>query len=673
MAAEIGFGSIFVALIISVFGIGAAIYGERNKMREWVLSAKRAMGLIFPLLTISVFSLVFLLVTDQFNIVYVSEVSSRSMPLYLKITALWGGQAGSLLFWTWLLAGFTSAVTLRKWDRDQDFLPWVIVISLVTLAFFIILSVFFENPFARYWLTDTGLVTSFSPPPGGSAVFPRDGSGLNPLLRHPGMIIHPPMQYLGFVAFIIPFAYAMASLITGRSDDRWIQLSRGWTLWAWLFLSLGLVLGARWAYDVLGWGGYWGWDPVEISALMPWLSGTAFLHTVLIQEKRGMFKQLNMTLIILTYNLVILGTFLTRSGFLSSVHSFAQSTIGPIFLVFISLTLISSIWILSHRWESLRSKQVMSSFFSKEALIILSALLFLGILVTSFWGVMFPKISELVTGQKVTVGPPFYERVAGPILGGMLVIMVLCPLAVWGYFSFKHLGRLLWKPFLVSLGAIALAISGGLTRWEALIAFWLVGFVLAVNFFEMFRRINLRRKDKGSNWISSILHVIYKNRRSYGAMIVHIGVVLMALGIIGIELFQTETQGTIAEGGVLSVENYSMSFDRLDVFDTDDGRNIARAVVSVIKDGEVVDEIYPRRDFFYDSGQPMTIPGVRSTLVDDFYVILVDWKTVSADSATFKVYHNPLVKWLWIGAWVFILGIVVGSWRDKQAVPVRSR
>jgi cytochrome c-type biogenesis protein CcmF len=655
--------------------VGAAIFGERNNKKDWVLSAKRAMALVFPLLTISVLSIIYLLITDHFEVVYVSEVSSRTMPLYLKITALWGGQAGSLLFWSWLLAGFTSAVTLRKWERDQDLLPWVIVVSLITLAFFVLLSVFFENPFVRYWQDSGGIITSFSRPPNAIPIIPRDGNGLNPLLRHPGMIIHPPMQYLGFVAFIIPFAYAMASLITGRTDDRWIQLSRRWTLWAWLFLSLGLILGARWAYDVLGWGGYWGWDPVEISALMPWLSGTAFLHTVLIQEKRGMFKQLTMVLIILTYNLVIFGTFLTRSGLLSSVHSFAQSTIGPIFLAFIALTIIVSVWILSLRWNDLKSRQVLTSYFSKEALIIISVLLFLGVLVTSFWGVMFPKISELVTGQKVTVGPPFYERVTGPILGGILIIMVICPLAVWGYASFKHLGRLLWKPFILSLGGVALSIYGGFTRWEAVIAFWLVGFVLAVNVFELARRTNLRRKNEEVSWLSSLLHVIHKNRRSYGAMIVHIGVVLMALGIIGIELFQTETQGTIPTGGELSVGSYSMTFDQLDVFDTDDGRNVARAVVSVNKDGQVIGEIYPRRDFFYDSGQPMTIPGVRSTLVDDFYVILVDWKMVSSDSATFKVYHNPLVKWLWIGAWVFILGVVVGTWREKEnkSVAVRSR
>jgi len=410
MVADIGFGSLIITLIVSIYGLGAAYYGQQKRKELWVLSAKRAMSLVFPLLTISVGSLIYLLLTDHFEIVYVTEVSSRSMPDYLKITALWGGQAGSLLFWSWLLAAFTSAVTLRKWDRDQDFLPWVIIVSLATLIFFLILNVFFENPFIQYWQTPEGIITAFSTPPGGVTIFPRDGGGLNPLLRHPGMIIHPPMQYLGFVAFIIPFSYAMASLITGRSDDRWIQLSRRWTLWAWLFLSLGLVLGARWAYDVLGWGGYWAWDPVEISALMPWLSGTAFLHSVLIQEKRGMFKQLTMVLIILTYNLVIFGTFLTRSGLLSSVHSFSQSTIGPIFLAFISITLIVSLWLLTRRWDKLKSREVLTSFFSKEALIIISIVLLLGILVTSFWGVIFPKISEMVTGQKVTVGPPFYER-----------------------------------------------------------------------------------------------------------------------------------------------------------------------------------------------------------------------------------------------------------------------
>jgi cytochrome c-type biogenesis protein CcmF len=666
MATEIGFGSLFITFIVSIYGIIAAIYGERSHQKTWVLSAQKAMRLVFPLLTISVASLVYLIVTNHFEVVYVREVSSLSMPTYLKITALWGGQSGSLLFWSWLLAGFTSAVTLRKWDRDQEFLPWVIVVSLGTLAFFLLLNTFFENPFIRYWQTNQGIVTVFTQPSGGIMVFPRDGAGLNPLLRHPGMIIHPPMQYLGFVAFIVPYAYAMASLISGRSDDRWIKLSRPWTLWAWLFLSLGLVLGARWAYDVLGWGGYWGWDPVEISALMPWLSGTAFLHAVLIQEKRGMFKQWPIVLIILTYNLVIFGTFLTRSGLLSSVHAFAASSIGPIFLAFIALTMIISFWLLSSRWEKFKSRQELTSFFSKEALILISVVLFMGMLVTSFWGVLFPKISELVTGQTVTVGPPFYERVAAPIFGSMLIIMVICPLAVWSYASYKHLGKLLWKPLIVSVIGIVLPIYGGLTNWAAVIAFWLIAFVLAVNAFEFARRTRLRRRNESESWWDSVVKVFQRNRRSYSAMIIHTAMVLMALGIVGIEFFQTETQGTIAEGEELSLAPYTMEFERLDVFDAEDARNVARAVILVKKDGEVIDELYPRRDFFYDSGQPMTIPGVRSTLVDDFYVILVDWKAVTSEGATFKVYLNPLVKWLWIGTWVFIAGVIVATLPDKK-------
>jgi cytochrome c-type biogenesis protein CcmF len=666
MVAEIGFGALFITLILAVYGIGAAFYGQRNRDQTWIRSAKQAMKLVFPVLTISIGALLYLLANGHFEVVYVANVTSTSMPLYLKLTALWGGQSGSLLFWSWLLAGFISAVTLRKWDRDQDLLPWVIVVNLVTLVFFLILNIYYENPFTRYWQDASGIITAFGQPPGALPIFPQNGAGLNPYLRHPGMIIHPPMQYLGFVGFIIPFSYAMASLITRRADDRWIQLSRGWTLWAWLFLSLGLILGGRWAYDVLGWGGYWGWDPVENSALMPWLAGTAYLHAVLIHEKRSMFREWSKVLIIITYLLVIFGTFITRSGLLSSVHSFSQSNIGWTFLGFIALTLLISVWLLSSRWKILRSPNVVQNVFSREALIIISVVLFLGLLVTVFWGVLFPIISDWVTGQKITVGPPFYERVAAPIFGGLLMLMVICPLAVWSYVSFKHLGKLLWKPFLVSLVGVVLPILGGLTRVPAVIAFWLVAFVLAVNAFEFVRRLKARRKVDGEGLWSSLVRVFKRNQRSYSAMIIHIGVVLMALGIIGIEFFQTETQGTLAAGDSLTLASYTMTYEDLDIFITEDAREVARAVVSVNKDGELLSELYPRRDFYFESGQPVTIPGVRSTLLDDFYVILVDWKEVTAQGATFKVYHNPLVKWLWIGAWVFIVGVVAATWPSKQ-------
>jgi cytochrome c-type biogenesis protein CcmF len=413
MLADFGFGVLIVTFLVALYSAIAAVLGERKQSSHMVESARRAQLLTFPLLSLASLVLIYLLVNNHFDVSFVYEVTSRSMPTYLKITAWWGGQAGSLLFWAWLLSAFTSAVTLRKWERDREFLPWVIVVSSVTLAFFLSMNIFFENPFGRFYQIAGGVASYTFKPAGGMLVTPQDGQGLNPLLRHPGMIIHPPMLYLGFVSFVIPFAFAIAALVTGRTDDRWTRITRRWTLWAWLFLSLGLVLGGRWAYDVLGWGGYWGWDPVEIAAFMPWLTGTAFLHSVMIQEHKSLLKHWNMILIMLTYALVIFGTFLTRSGVLSSVHAFAQSAIGPMFFAFIGLTFITSVALLIWRWPELKSETEMKSMLSREAFFLLNNLLFLSVLVVCFWGVIFPLISELFTGQKVTVGPPFYERANG--------------------------------------------------------------------------------------------------------------------------------------------------------------------------------------------------------------------------------------------------------------------
>jgi cytochrome c-type biogenesis protein CcmF len=671
MVANLGYGALVITFLISVYGVVAAFYGARKNLPAWVDSARNAMLLTFPLLTLSALCIIYLLVNGNYEVEFVASVTSNSMPTYLKVTALWGGQAGSLVFWTWLMSAFASAVTLRKWDRDREFLPWVIIVSLVTLAFFLVMIIFFENPFARIWSVPLGTpVKAMFPPAGAELLVQPDGRGLNPLLRHPGMIIHPPMLYLGFVAFVIPYAFAIAALVTGRTDDRWIRLTRRWTLVAWLFLSLGLLLGGRWAYDVLGWGGYWGWDPVEIAAFMPWLTGTAFLHSVMIQEKRGMLKHWNMLLIILTYDLVIFGTFLTRSGVLSSVHAFAQSAIGPLFFMFIGLTLITSVSLLLYRWNSLKSEAHMTSVFSREALFLLNNLLFMGILVVCFWGVIFPLISELVTGQKVTVGPPFYERATAPLFAGLLLLMGIAPLAAWRHSTAKTLGRAMWKPFIASLVIVALVLLSGVRNIAALLGFWLSAFVISVTLYEFWRGALARRRRSGESLPVALWRLIGRNRRRYGGYIIHLGVVLMAIGIIGIELFQTETQGTISQGERITLGDYAISFDELAVFDTADGRNVARAVVSVFKDGEYAGELHPRRDFYYESQQPMTIPGVRSTWEDDFYVLLVDWQPVSTAGATFKIYHNPLVNWLWLGGLVFILGTLIAAWPDKDPEPV---
>ena len=374
----------------------------------------------------------------------------------------------------------------------------------------------------------------------------------------------------------------------------------------------------------------------------------------------------------LTYSLVIFGTFLTRSGVLSSVHSFAQSAIGPLFFSYIGLTFVASMYLLQKRWSDLKSEGQMHSLLSREALFLLNNLLFISILVICFWGVIFPLVSELFTGQKVTVGPPFYERATGPLFGALLLLMGIAPLSAWGHSTIKTIGRTIWKPTLVSLLVPLAALVSGVRSPAALVGFWLAGFVAFITIYEFWRGARARHKRSGENLLTAFFHLIARNRRRYGGYIIHLGVVLMAIGIIGIELFQTETQGTIAQGESLTLNEYTVRYDSLAVFDTDDGRNVARAVVNVEKDGKYVGNLYPRRDFYFESQQPMTIPGVRSTMEDDLYVLLVDWQPVSTVGATFKIYKNPLVNWLWLGALVFIVGTLVAAWPNPEREASRA-
>lgn len=667
MLPNLGYGSLVITFIVSLYAIIAALIGERKNLYKFVESARLALLLTFPLLTITAISIITLLVNQNYEVQYVYNVTSSTMPLYLKVTALWGGQAGSLVFWAWLMSAFGSAVTLRRWDRDLDLLPWVIIVTSVTLSFFLILIIAVENPFMRFWMTATGNeIAAMFPPAGAQLINPIDGRGLNPLLRHPGMIIHPPMLYLGFVSFVIPFAFGLAALITGRKDDRWIRLTRRWTLVAWMFLSVGLILGSRWAYDVLGWGGYWAWDPVENAAFMPWLSGTAFLHSVMIQEKRGLFKRWNMILVILTYSLVIFGTFLTRSGVLSSVHAFAQSAIGPMFFIFIGVSFIVSLAFLIKRWDDLRSEGEMTSLLSRESLFLVNNLLFIGILVVVFWGTVYPLISELFTGQKVTVGPPFYNSTTGPLFAGLLLLMGIAPLSAWGHSTWKTLGKAIWLPAAGSVIVLVILLISGVRSVGALIGLWLAALAGFVTIYEFWRGMSARHRRSGENYLQAFWKLIVRNRRRYGGYIIHLSVVFMAIGIIGIELFQTETQGRLAPGESVTLAGYTVTYQSLAEFDVADGRNVARAVLSVSKNGKDLGELYPRRDFYYDSQQPMTIPGVRSTIEDDLYVILVNWEQISSRGATFKVFHNPLINWLWFGGILLVVGSLIAAWPDPE-------
>ncbi len=674
MLAEFGFGVLVISFVTALFSVGAASYGYFVKSERWVESARRAMLLVFPLTSVSALLLIYLLATGHFELEYVFSVTNSEMPLYLRITALWGGQAGSLILWSWLMSAFAMAVMLRKWERDREFLPWVVVVTAVTLAFFLSLSIFVENPFARWWQTLSGEVVSRLFAPGGATLFvPANGQGLNELLRHPGMVVHPPMLYLGFVGFVIPYAFAVAALVTGRTDDRWIRVTRRWTLWAWLFLSCGLVLGMWWAYDVLGWGGYWSWDPVEVAALMPWLTATPFLHTVMIQEKRDMLKRLNMLLIIATYGLVIYGTFLTRTGLLSSVHAFAQSSIGPMFLAFISVMVVFSVFLVIYRWKDLQSEGSFgsTSLFSREALFLLAALLFISVLIVCIWGMHFPLISEILTGQTVTVGPSFYIQAVAPLFVFLLLLMGIAPLSSWTYVSLTTIGSAIWKPAIPTILVLVLLTILGLRNVAALVGLTLIAFVVFVTLSEFWRGAAIRSHTQHENIVVASWHLVSRNRRRYGGYIIHLAMVMMGLAIIGIQAFQTSTQKSLAVGETLHLDRYTIRFESLAQFPYVDGRIITRAVVSVLKNGKYLGELHPRYDYYPD-GQPVTIPAIRSTLADDLYVILVGWEDVSALQTPFRVYHNPLVVWLWIGSFVFVFGTLVAAWPERERKELRS-
>lgn len=663
MIGGIGYGVLVISLAAALTAMVTAIIGARTRSNPLVETARRALLATFPLLTISIIALLYLLVGGHFEYTYVYQTTDLSMPVYLKLSALWGGQEGSLLFWCWLLSGFAFLALLPHRKSERDLLPWVIAITSVTLFFFLFLVLFYENPFSRYFITmDGDVVSSIFPLPMSLQAEPSDGTGLNPLLRHIGMVIHPPALYIGFTGFIIPFAYAIAALITGRSDNTWIKSTRKWSLTAWLFLSLGLILGSRWAYDVLGWGGYWGWDPVEVSALMPWLTGTAYLHSMITQEKRRVFKHWNIVLIILTFCLVIFGTFLTRSGMLSSVHAFSQSAIGPAFFIFISIMFILSLGLLLYRWPALRSEYQVNSLFSREAIFLFNNFLFVAILLICLTGVLFPIFSELITGQKVTVGPPFYRSAVGPLFAALLLLMGIVPLTVWGASTARSLGKNIWQPMLISLIAPIIGVIAGVRGWVALVAIFLCFFAIIATLFDTFKAAKQRGVNHQEQPIKAFFTLINHNRQRYGGYLIHIGVALMALGIIGIEIFQTTTQGTIAKGESINISGYTLTFENLEFFDTSDGRNTARASVLISNNGQDLQRVFPASDYYYASQQSVTIPGVRSTLADDVYIILVDWEPITSDSATFKIFRNPLINWLWIGSVVLVLGTLLALW-----------
>jgi cytochrome c-type biogenesis protein CcmF len=658
MIADLGFFALLLAFLAAVYAVVASWYGNRTGRMAWVESARNALIITFPLVLLACLALVVSLLRGDFSLEYVVRVSSREMPTYLKITALWGGQAGSLLFWNLLLALFTAAAMARNWHKERALMPYALIVAGITQIFFLTLSLFLENPFARL------------------AAIPPDGNGLNPLLRHPGMIIHPPMLYLGFTGFTIPFTFALAALIANKLDDSWIRTTRRWTLVAWLFLSLGLILGGRWAYDVLGWGGYWGWDPVENASFMPWLAGTAFLHSVIIQEKRDMFRMWNIFLIVLTYCLVILGTFVVRSGIISSVHSFAQSAIGPFFFGFIAFMFVfSAYWMLKRR-DALATPNHLDSLLSREAAFLYNNFLILAILGVVFLFTYYPIFSEIVTGEKGFLGPPVYERALAPLFALLVLLMGVAPLTMWYRTSAQRLGISLRWPALLAAALIALLIVLGIRSWPALLGYWVVTFSTILTLLEFGKGTRARMKRGERPWVA-FSHLLGRNRRRYGGYWIHLGVLVMAFGIISVELFQQETQIRLQAGESLTLGDYEMVFENVARYDGPDDLIITEAAVSVYRDGRFLRSLAPRIEFYTRTGQPMTIPAARSTFSEDFYVLLVNWEPTSADAATFRVYLNPLINWVWAGGIIFIIGTLIAAWPDprdeRAAVAVRKQ
>lgn len=681
MIAEIGIITTGLAFVAAAYALVAALLGVRAHRDAWVQSARNAALMTFPLLTIACLVLIYALLNHEYNISYVWKTTDNATPTFYLYTALWGSQAGSLLFWSWLMSAFTFVALLLNWRSERRLMPYVIVATMATLGFFLVLNVFIENPFERYWLTpgESQPVSALFRPAGNAEVFtPADGTGLNPLLRHLGMVIHPPMLYLGFTGFVIPFAFAFAALATGQLGASWIRATRAWALVAWLFLSLGLLLGGRWAYDVLGWGGYWGWDPVENAALLPWLTGTAFLHSAVVQEKRGMLKFWNMLLIILTFLLVILGTFATRSGVVSSVHAFAESEIGMPMFTFLSGSALISVLLLAWRQErgDLRGADHLDSVFSRESLFLLNNWLFLGLTVVVLWGTWAEAITTILVdlGLRDTIinlGPNYFPPVVRPFLVGIFILMGFAPLAAWRRSTAQRLGRASLIPFVLSLVVGASLVATGVDNILALFGFGLVAFAGFATIAEIAKGVAARHR-RGEGYWAAFSNLIGRDRHRYGGYFIHLGIVVMGLGVIGSTSFQEITQRTMNPGDTVTLGGYTMEYNGLTDARAEDGRHMTIARATVYRDGEVVDTIRPRRDTFltFDSNTQsftpttnMSIPGAHSTLAADFYAIITFWE---GNTVTFRIYLNPLINFVWLGGIILILGTVVALWPSRQ-------
>ena len=647
--ADLGAIVVLAAFVVAAFGVAASIVGHLRGISPLIISGQRAALSVSLLAILATAALIYSFVTDDFTVAYVAQRSSYETELPLKVVAFYAGQAGSLLYWTTALSILTAVVVLQNRRRHPELMPYVTAVLLGIQGYFLFLIGFVSSPFERLPYT------------------PPNGLGMMPLLEDPGMLIHPPMLLAGYMSWAVPYAFAIAALASGRLDTEWVRTTRNYAIFAWLILGIGNLLGAWWAYHVLGWGGYWGWDPVENAAILPWFVGTAYLHSVMIQERRGMLKVWTMALMITTFHLAIYGTFVVRSGLITSVHSFAISGIGPYFLGFLAFSLIGSLILLTRRLGALRSEAGFDSAISRESAFLLNNLLFLGITFATFLGSLFPLFVELVQGTRITVARPYFEQVNGPMFLALIILMGIGPMLPWRRAS----RQLLWKNFappVIATGFLAIALfAAGIREFLPLIAFASCGFVLFGVGLEYYRGIGVRLRA-GRTIGNALSSMLSSNRRRYGGYIVHIAIILIGVAIVGSNYYQIQREVSLSPGESTSLGRYTLTYNGLAEQALPD-RRIVSANLDLLEDERPIGQIEPARSFRRNfERQPTSTIVIRSDLREDLYVVLASWD--AAGNASFFMYVNPLVMWLWIGGVVLLVGGLVIIW--PEASPLRS-
>jgi cytochrome c-type biogenesis protein CcmF len=644
VTADLGYGMTLIALGLAVYGGVAAGIGARTGRLALIESAQHAALGVFVLVTSCFALLTYAFLTFDFSVRYVATNTNLGTPFYYRITGVWGALEGSIILWSWMLALYTIIMIVRHRVGARELYPWALATMLGILAFFLLVMTVAAPPFQR------------------QVPVPADGRGLNPLLEDTGMITHPVALYLGFTGFTVPFAFAMAALITGRIGDTWLVLTRRWTIVAWYFLSLGLLIGGWWSYHVLGWGGYWAWDPVENAAFMPWLTGTAFLHSVMIQERRRMLRLWNVSLVIVTFGLTLFGTFLTRSGVIASVHAFTQGSIGVLFLSFLALVLLTALGLVAWRWETIRSEGELDSVVSRESAFLLNNVLLVAAAFTVFFGTVFPLLSEAVRGVKVSVGAPFFNQVNIPLFLSLVFLMGVGPLIAWRRASLDNLKRnFLWP---VALGIVAAAAAFALGVRSLLAALTLATTVfVAVTIAVDFTRATRARRRVGESLLPAMGGLLLRHNRRYGGFVVHLGILIIALGVMGSHAWSVQTETTLHRGETAELAGYRVRFDGLTAVEESNHFKVVGAFT--VSNGRVLGVLRPAKKFYPQEQAPIAYVDYRLGLREDLYLVLGDFAR-DGSQATIKLQVNRLVSWIWIGGLVLTLGALLAILPERH-------